>query len=117
MDDIRSAIGAVFDDGDEPIVQSIRDYTIRRYLERGYHVISADTNLPERVVKRLRKLAELAAEDADKPYSEIEVVEQDFRNVSLTVCLARNHDRHARGDFKVPQEAIESMYSRFIKDM
>lgn len=112
MDDIRVAIGSRFGDGDEPIVQAIRDFTIRKYLERGYHVISADTNLPERVVTNLRKIAEGVAVIKD---IEVPVEIEDFRHVSLETCLARNTVRHTYGDVKVPHEAIESMHKRFIK--
>ncbi|TXH43265.1 MAG: hypothetical protein E6Q97_34345 [Desulfurellales bacterium] len=111
LDDIRAAIGSSFEQGDEPLAQGIRDYTIRKYLEKGYHVISADTNLPERVVGHLRKLA-VQAETAEVG---IPVEIKDFRDVPLETCLERNNDRHARGDFKVPNEAIVSMYERFIK--
>jgi predicted kinase len=111
MDDIRVAIGSRFDQGDESIVQSIRDFTIRRYLEKGYHVISADTNLPEKVVRNLRKLA-VQSETWDKG---IPVEIKDFRDVSLEICLERNLERWYSGDRKVPDEAIISMHDRFVK--
>lgn len=115
MDDIRVAIGSRFDQGDEPIVQSIRDFVIRRYLEKGYHVISADTNLPQRVVTHLAKLA--CRESVDGILTPIASVKfKDFRDVSLETCLARNTTRHIMGDDKVPHEAIISMYERFIKN-
>lgn len=107
LDDIRAAIGSSFEQGDEPIAQGIRDYTIRRYLEKGYHVISADTNLPERTVRKLSDIAWNL-----NLHTEI----QDFRDVPVELCLARNTTRHTLGDFKVPHEAIESMYDRFIKN-
>jgi hypothetical protein len=121
LDDIRAAIGSRFEQGDEPIAQSIRDFTIRRYLEKGYHVISADTNLPERVVTHLHELAEdvvlHARMNKGVEMPEIPVSIKDFRNVPLEVCLARNTTRHTMGDFKVPHEAIISMHDRFIKNL
>lgn len=111
MDDIRDAIGSSFEQGDESIVRSIRDFTIRKYLEKGYHVISADTNLPERVVRHISDLAVYGdALTRDGDYTEIEI--KDFRDVPLEVCLERNSAR----DRVVPEEAIRSMHSRFIQD-
>lgn len=112
MDDIRVAIGSSFEQGDEPIVQAIRDFTIRRYLEKGYHVISADTNLPERVVRHLTEIATIVSDS--NPWVPVEI--QDFRDVDLNTCLARNLVRHVMGDTKVPHEAIISMHERFIKN-
>jgi hypothetical protein len=116
MDDIRVAIGSSFEQGDEPIVQSIRDFTIRRYLEKGYHVISADTNLPERSVKHFYRLVAGVEETLDIPLGEIDVQTKDFRDVDLHTCLARNTLRHTLGDMKVPHESIVSMHERFIKN-
>lgn len=115
LDDIRAAIGSSFEQGDEPIAQGIRDYTIRRYLEKGYHVISADTNLPERTVTRMKAIC--AQVDGPVLSGEWVVLEiKDFRDVPLEVCLARNTTRQVLGDYKVPHEAIESMHERFIKN-
>lgn len=114
MDDIRAAIGAIFEAGDESIVQSVRDFTIREYLKMGYTVISADTNLNGSVLMRLYNIASrvTAFLELDTP---IPVFEQDFTDVPLQVCLNRNQVRWNNGDRKVPNEAIESMYNRFLK--
>ena len=117
MDDIRVAIGSRFDQGDESIVQSIRDFTIERYLEKGYHVISADTNLPDRVVNRLVQIAERSVDEGVRRcrYLTVPVEIKDFRDVPLEICLERNLERWYSGDRKVPDEAIISMHDRFVK--
>lgn len=114
LDDIREALDLRYGDGDEPIAQSVRDFLIRSFLEKGYTVISADTNLNEGVVNRLYNIASgvTAHLDLDIP---IMVVEQDFRDVPLATCLERNRRRWAMGDTKVPDEAIVSMYDRYLK--
>lgn len=103
MDDIREAIGAVFEDGDENIVQGIRNYTINKYLLRGYTVISADTNLHPRTLEQIKQLA---VEDG----WEI----QPFTHVPLDTCLSRNQVRWLQGDCKVPNQAIVKMHERYL---
>lgn len=116
LDDIRAAIGSRFEQGDEYIAQGIRDYTIREYLKKGYHVISADTNLPERTLRNVASQALTRDVKGDfTPIAEVEV--KDFRDVPLETCLARNTLRHTLGDFKVPHEAIISMHERYIRNV
>lgn len=114
MDDIRTAIGAIFAAGDEPIVHSIRDYAIRRYLERGYTVISADTNLHPKTFKHVEGLAHNLFPNGETVSAEVEV--QDFTDVPLDLCLFRNGIRWTHGDKKVPDEAIVSMHEKYIKE-
>jgi predicted kinase len=104
-DDIRLAVGSVYEDGDEGVVMAVRDTAIRGYLRKGYHVICADTNLDSQTKRYLRSIA-------DKESAEFAL--KDFTHVPLEVCLARNTTRHVLGDFKVPHEAIENMHSKFI---
>lgn len=111
LDDIRTAIDARFQDGDEGVAQGVRDFTIRGYLEKGYTVISADTNLNPKAVERLIEKA--LRSNLPEPLV-IEYV--DFTHVSLEECLRRNAARWARGDCKVPDSAIVDMYNRFVKD-
>lgn len=115
LDDIRKALDLRHQNGDEPIAQSVRDFLIRRFLEKGYTVISADTNLNEGVVNRLYNIAAnvTAQLSLDTP---IEVEEQDFRDVPLATCLERNKRRWAMGDCKVPDEAIRQMHERYLKE-
>lgn len=109
MDDIRKAIGAQFAAGDESIVQSVRDFTIRQYLARGYTVISADTNLNPRTLQHIKDLAFQVMPD-------IPVEIQDFTDVPLDTCLERNRRRWAMGDCKVPDAAIIEMHDKFLKN-
>ena len=114
LDDIRKALDLRYENGDEPIAQSVRDFLIRSFLEKGYTVISADTNLNESVVNRLYNIASrvTAYLELDTP---IPVIEQDFTDVPLETCLERNRRRWAMGDCKVPDDAIVSMHERYIK--
>ena len=111
LDDIRAALDTRFAAGDEPIAQSVRDFTIRRFLEKGYTVISADTNLNESVVNRLYNIASSVQAQTG---IEIEVVEWDMTDVPLEVCLERNRVRWENGDFKVPDQAIIKMYEQYL---
>lgn len=104
-DDIRASLGTRFEDNDEPLVAGIRDFMIRTMLIAGYHVICSDTNLSPKVQRRLMQIAKTV-----KARTSV----QDFRNVSLDVCLARNAVRWQNGDCKVPDSAIVKMHEEFI---
>lgn len=104
-DNIRASLGARFDDGDEPIVGRIRDYMIDQLLIAGYHVICSDTNLSPKVRRRLSQIAKTR---------KVPVEEVSFLHVPLDVCLARNTQRWANGDRKVPNSAIRGMYDQFL---
>jgi predicted kinase len=110
MDDIRTAIGAKFDDGDESIVQSVRDYTIREYLKKGYTVISADTNLAPHTFARIHGIAEWLCSEG----TQVEIDVFDMTDVPLDVCLERNNQRWVRGDCKVPNQAIVKMHEKYL---
>lgn len=105
MDDIRVAVGAVFELGDESIVQSIRDFTIRAYLTKGYTVISADTNLAPRTFQHVTGLAN---------FLEAPVEVWDMTDVPLQTCLDRNAERWLNGDRKVPNQAIVKMHEKYL---
>lgn len=107
MDRIREAIGSIFEAGDELIVQSIRDFTIREYLERGYTVISADTNLAPYTFDRVRS-------QASKVNVVVEVEYWDMTDVPLQTCLDRNAERWLNGDRKVPNQAIVKMHEKYL---
>lgn len=107
-DDLRLAISAVFEAGDEQVVMAVRDTAVYRYLERGYHVIVADTNLDARTQRHFAEIAERSG---------AEFAKRDFRDVPLNICLARNTVRHTLGDMKVPHEAIVRMHDKFIKPL
>lgn len=106
MDDIRVAIGAQFEAGDEHIVQSVRDFTIREFLKKGYTVISADTNLNPKTFQRIDLIADGLG---------VETEVWDFTDVPLSTCLTRNFERRQAGDLKVPNTAIIEMHERYIK--
>lgn len=105
MDDIRVAIGAQFEAGDEGVVQGIRDFAIRGYLEKGYTVISADTNLSPKTQRRLCTIAERA---------KVPATYEMFTHVDVFECMRRNDLRHLRGDDKVPNQAILKMHQQYL---
>jgi predicted kinase len=105
-DDIRAAIGARFEDGDEGVVKQIRDFMIDKLLTLGYDVICTDTNLSPKVRRHLASIAK---------HRKADVSEVSFLEVSLNTCLARNADRWANGDTKVPDEAIVRMYREWVE--
>lgn len=106
-DDIRAMCGSRFEDGDEKIVADIRDSIIAHWLNADYDVICADTNLSPKVQDRLRSVAHGCRKS-------MEVV--DFMHVPLETCLARNNERRASGDLKVPNSAIVNMWETHIQN-
>jgi predicted kinase len=104
-DDIRAAIGARFEDGDEGVVKQIRDFMIDKLLVLGYDVICTDTNLSPKVRRHLANLAK---------HRKADVSEVSFMDVPLVTCLARNAERWANGDTKVPDEAIIQMHNEYL---
>ncbi len=105
-DDIRAMCGSRFEDGDEKIVADIRDSMIAHWLNAGYDVICADTNLSSHVRNRLRSVAH-----GCRSTMEVKVFDVD-----LELALSRNDQRWAEGDTKVPNSAIISMYETFNKE-
>ena len=106
-DDIRSSTGCRFDDGDEPLVEEIRDVMIKGLLRRGYLVICTDTNLSPRVRSGLHRLA------AECNVKSGEVL---FRT-PLDVCLSRNEARWRDGDCRVPSSVIRRMADQFADQL
>lgn len=97
--------------GTEGAVIAVRDAAIKTLLRKGVDVVCSDTNLPSRVARDLRNLA-------DTTGSEFEV--QDFTDVPLDVCLERDAEREDRylidrqGDGGVGEKVIRGMYDRYL---
>lgn len=87
----------------EAQVNTARDALIEQLLKHGVSVISSDTNLPQRVVRDLIKIARRASASVDI---------LDLTHVPLETCLSQNK---ARGDKDpVPEAYIRSVHSRFV---
>ena len=103
----RDAIRKMLDDGthwdptNEKLVTQIRDFTIKTALQRGYNVISDDTNLPSKVIKDLRKIAESVGDVT---------VEEKFFDVDLKELLRRDSLREK----KVGDEVVKKFYKKYI---
>ncbi|HEX6869842.1 MAG TPA: AAA family ATPase [Micromonosporaceae bacterium] len=76
---------------------------VRALLEAGVNVICDDTNLRAKVVRELGELAQTCGAN---------VVIQDFTDVPLEVCIARDATR--RGDDRVGEATIRDMWQRFL---
>lgn len=102
-DDYRARIfGSNFGNkSKESLVTELQGRDTTLFLERGYSVIWADTNLNPACEERARALAEAA--DADFAF-------QDFRQVPLSQCMLRNRQREE----KVPDNVVSRMYSRYL---
>lgn len=105
-DDIRQMVDAgVFEKGvTEPRIIAIRDAAILGALRKGIDVIADDTNLPQRTIRDLARLAKRSGGD-------FEVV--DFTDVPLDVCLERDAARHDKKP--VGEAVIRDMYDRYLK--
>jgi predicted kinase len=89
-------------EGTEPAVTAARDAAIEALLRLGVDVVCSDTNLPQRVARGLRNLADAAG-------AEFEV--QDFTNVPWDVCVERDQGRGSEG---VGADVIMGMHARFL---
>lgn len=89
-------------DGTEPAVTAVRDAAIAALLRRGLDVVCSDTNLPQRVARDLRHLADSANADFEV---------QDFTNIPADVCIERDQERGAEA---VGAEVIMGMHSRYL---
>lgn len=78
---------------------------IETLLTQGVSVVCSDTNLPQRHARDLAKIGRKAGAD---------VRVQDFTNVPLATCLARNKGREWTGGH-VPESVISDMHTRYIK--
>jgi predicted kinase len=89
-------------DGTENAVTGVRDAAIKSLLSRGVDVMCSDTNLPQRVARDLRNLADATGADFEV---------QDFTDVPWDVCVERDQGRGSEG---VGAEVIMGMHSRFL---
>ena len=90
----------------EEQVTRTQEALVRTYIAFGVSVIISDTHLPDRSVKRWKKIAlELG--------TVCEVME--FRDVPLDTVLKNNAARGLYSDKLVPEEVIRDMHNRFIK--
>lgn len=103
-DDFRSMChdGAFVKGGTERSIIAARDATIRTLLRKGVDVFCDDTNLPNRSIRDLRKIALLAG-------AEFEV--RDLTDVPVDACL----ERDAKRGGKVGPDVIIDLHQRFIK--
>jgi len=85
-DDLRRLIhdGVYLGRETENTINMIRDNTIRSLLRKGISVVNDDTNLPQGVARDLARIGmEFGAE----------VLVEDMTNVSVEICIARDHSR------------------------
>lgn len=110
-DDLRTMVddGAWVKGVTEPRILAARDGAILALLRKGVDVINDDTNLPQRTVRDLAKLAKRAG-------AKFEVI--DMTDVPLETCIERDSYRaKALGDEKNPvgEEVIRDMHRRFLR--
>ncbi|MEV7008250.1 AAA family ATPase [Streptosporangium sp. NPDC051022] len=86
----------------EPRIIAVRDASITALLRKGVDVVCDDTNLPQRVVRDLAKLAARAG-------AEFEV--WDLTDRSLDECIARDAVREC----SVGEQVIRDMHTRYLK--
>lgn len=104
----RDDLRVMLDDGrfipgvTEQRVIAARDASILALLGKGVDVVCDDTNLRQRVMRDLAKLAQRAG-------AELEV--HDFTDVPLDLCI----DRDAKRDQPVGETVIRGMHTRFLK--
>lgn len=85
----------------EQRVLAVRDEAVTRLLRDGHDVVCDDTNLPQRIVRDLARLARRAG-------AEFEV--HDFTHVPLETCVERDAARAA----PVGEERIRELHLRFL---
>jgi predicted kinase len=106
----RDNLRAMIDRGEyisgvtEPRILIARDASILRLLRSGISVVNSDTNLPNRVVRDLMKLAE-------RGEAEFEI--HDMTDVPLETALSQNASRTDKDP--LPAATIEDMWKRYIK--
>jgi len=103
-DDIRAMChdGTFVKGGTEQAIIAARNATIRTLLDTGVDVVCDDTNLPNRTIRDLRKLADLAG-------ATFEVL--DLTDVPVETCV----DRDAARQHQVGREVIVDLHHRFVK--
>jgi predicted kinase len=90
----------------EEQVTHVQRHAVTQALRRGQDVIVDDTNLRAKV---LRGWAELAHRVG------VEFHVQDFTDVPLETCVARDRQRRLRGSRSVGVTVIHNMYDRFLR--
>ena len=107
-DDLRDMLedGVFIKDTTEPKVILARNAIIRAALKAGLDVVCDDTNLRTTTVVDLIKLALNV-----KASWRIE----DFTDVTLEECLARNAARNLQGPRFLADEVIIKSYDRFLR--
>lgn len=85
----------------EQVITKMHHDAARAFLRAGVSVVVDDTNLRAKFAKDWKRLASTVGAD---------FVVQDFTDVPLDVCLARNDERSDR----VPDDVIRSMHAKFI---
>jgi predicted kinase len=98
-DDLRLQLGGT--NKREKRIIKVRDLLTEYYFEQGYSVIWSDTNLNP---VHFRRATELAKQH------QVELVIQDFTDVSLAECIRRDLVRSN----SVGQQAIEQMYYEYL---
>lgn len=86
----------------ESVILAMRDSMVEALLKKGVSVIVDDTNLPQRTVRDLAKIAW-------RNGAEFEVV--DLTDVPLELCLFRDSQREK----PVGEEVIRDLHNRFLK--
>lgn len=111
-DDLRQMVdnGKYVEGVTEGRILVARDSAITSLLRRGISVVSDDTNLR---MKNVRDLAKLAV------HGDYDWRVQDFTDVALEVCLARNYQRNellvGHPNRQLNQAIVVDTYNRFIK--
>lgn len=75
---------------------------IETLLKNGRNVVSSDTNLPNRTVRELKKIA-------DRSKAEFHIL--DLTDVDVEECIRRDRGRHKA----VGEEVIRDKYNRFVR--
>lgn len=104
-DHLRAIDAGVFVDGvTEPRIIVARDALILGLLVKGVSVVCSDTNLPQRTVQDLARLAHVAG-------ASLRV--KDFTHVPLDECVRRDAKRADKTP--IGERVIRDMHARYIR--
>lgn len=97
-----------YSEATEKYVTRSRDALIKTLLGLGVSVVCDDTNLVNRTVKELLKVAAL---------EKVEVRVEDLTSVPLELCIQRDLDRKEwrYGKWNIGEEVIRSAYNKYVK--
>lgn len=103
-DDLRAMVhdGVYIAGATEPRIISVRDASISALLRKGVDVVCDDTNLPQRTVRDLARLARRAGAD-------VEV--WDLTDRPVDDCVARDAARER----SVGEQVIRGMHTRYLQ--